>query len=48
MSVHLSHLLQPLNVGCFAVLKQLYSYLVEQKIGLGVNHIDKIEVLPLY
>ena len=48
MSVHLSHLLQPLNVGCFAVLKRLYSYLVEQKVGLGVNHINKIEILPLY
>jgi hypothetical protein len=48
MPAHSSHLLQPLDVGCFAVLKRSYGRLVEQKMGLGVNHIDKIEFLPLY
>jgi hypothetical protein len=48
MPPHSSHLLQPLDVGCFAVLKRSYGGLVEQKIGLGVNHIDKLEFLPLY
>lgn len=48
MPAHSSHLLQPLDVGCFAVLKKAYGALVEQKIGLGVNHIDKIEFLELY
>ncbi len=48
MPPHSSHLLQPLDVGCFSVLKRSYGYLVEQKMGLGVNHIDKSEFLSLY
>jgi len=48
MPPHSSHLLQPLDVGCFSVLKRSYGRLVEQKMGLGVNHIDKQEFLPLY
>jgi hypothetical protein len=48
MPPHSSHLLQPLNVGCFAVLKSAYSRLVEQKMGLSVNHINKVEFLTLY
>ena len=48
MPAHSSHLLQPLDVGCFSVHKQSYGQLVEQKMGLGVNHIDKQEFLPLY
>jgi len=45
---HSLHLLQPLDVGCFSVLKQSYGRLVEQLMGHGVNHIDKREFLPLY
>jgi hypothetical protein len=45
---HSSHLLQPLDVGCFSALKRSYGRLVEQKMGAGVNHIDKQEFLPLY
>jgi hypothetical protein len=48
MPPHSSHLLQPLDVGCFSVLKRSYGRLVEQKMSLGVNHIDKQEFLPLY
>jgi hypothetical protein len=48
MPAHSSHLLQPLDVGCFSVLKSTYGRLVQQKIGLGVNHIDKVEFLALY
>jgi hypothetical protein len=48
MPAHSSHLLQPLDVGCFSVLKRSYGRLVEQKMSLGVNHIDKQEFLPLY
>lgn len=48
MPPHSSHLLQPLDVGCFSVLKRSYGRLVEQKMGLGVNHIDKQEFLHLY
>jgi hypothetical protein len=48
MPAYSSHLLQPLNVGCFAELKRSYGKLVETKMGLGVNHINKQEFLPLY
>lgn len=48
MPPHSSHLLQPLDVGCFSVLKRSYGRLVEQKMGLGINHIDKQEFLYLY
>jgi hypothetical protein len=48
MPPHSSHLLQPLDVGCFSVLKKSYGSLVERKMSLGVNHIDKQEFLPLY
>ena len=48
MPAHLSHILQPLNVGCFLALKQAYGYGVKQLMGCGVNHINKHEFLPLY
>jgi hypothetical protein len=48
MPAHSSHLLQPLDVGCFSPLKQAYRCLVEQIMGHGVNHIDKREFLLLY
>jgi hypothetical protein len=43
-----SHLLQPLDVGCFAVLKRYYRQLVEQRMRLGFNHIDKIDFLTAF
>ena len=48
MPSHSSHLLQPLDVGCFAVLKQHYGQLVEQRMRLGFNHIDKIDFLTAF
>ena len=48
MPAHLSHLLQPLDVGCFLVLKQSYGRLVKQLMSCSVNHIDKHEFLLLY
>jgi len=48
MPPHLLYLLQPLDIGCFLVLKQAYKRLVEQIMGYSVNHIDKREFLPLY
>jgi hypothetical protein len=48
MPAHSSHLLQPLDIGYFSVLKQAYRYNVEQIIRSGVNHIDKREFLLLY
>ncbi|KAJ5568130.1 hypothetical protein N7450_001957 [Penicillium hetheringtonii] len=48
MPAHSSHLLQPLDIGCFAVLKRAYGGLVGQKIRLGINHIDKLDFLTAY
>lgn len=45
MPPHSSHLLQPLDVGCFAVLKRAYGQLVESKTRLGINHVDKLDFL---
>jgi hypothetical protein len=45
---HSSHLLQPLDVGCFSVLKRSYGKMVEEWIRLGLNHIDKQDFLTIY
>jgi hypothetical protein len=45
---HLSHLLQPLDIGCFAVLKRAYGRLVKSKMRVGINHIDKLDFLEAY
>ena len=48
MPLHLSHLLQLLNTGCFVVLKCLYSQMVELKMQNRINHIDKFDFLEVY
>jgi hypothetical protein len=48
MPPHLSHLLQPLDIGYFAVLKRSYSRLVENQARTGYNHIDKLDFLAAY
>jgi hypothetical protein len=48
MPAHSSHLLQPLDVGCFGPLKRAYGGLVEQRMRLGYNHIDKFDFLKAY
>lgn len=48
MSAYSSHLLQPLGVGCFAVLKRSYCRLIDQQMRLGINHIDKLGFLEAY
>ena len=48
MPPHSSHLLQPLDVGCFGPLKQIYRRLVEQRSRLGCNHINKLDFLKAY
>ncbi|KAL1955058.1 hypothetical protein VTO42DRAFT_9047 [Malbranchea cinnamomea] len=45
---HSSHLLQPLDVGCFSPLKAVYGRQVENQMRLGINHIDKEKFLALY
>jgi hypothetical protein len=48
MPPYSSHLLQPLDISCFAVLKQQYRQLIKQWIRLGFNHIDKIDFLTTF
>jgi DDE superfamily endonuclease len=48
MPPHSSHLLQPLDIGCFAVLKRLYGQQIQQLMRNGVNHIDKQDFLVAY
>ena len=48
MPAYLSYLLQPLDMGCFAVLKRLYGRMVETKMRNGINHIDKLDFLKVY
>jgi hypothetical protein len=48
MPPHSSHLLQPLDVSCFAVLKRSYGRQIEDLIRVGVNHIDKSDFLSAY
>jgi len=48
MPPHSSHLLQPLDVSCFAVLKRLYGRQIEDLMRVGVNHIDKSDFLSAY
>jgi hypothetical protein len=48
MPPHSSHLLQPLDVGCFGPLKTAYGRQVEGLMRLGVNHITKEEFLTAY
>jgi hypothetical protein len=48
MPAHSSHLLQPLDVSCFAVLKKAYGNQVSQLIRCGIHHIDKEGFLTIY
>jgi hypothetical protein len=48
MPPHSSHLLQPLDVGCFSPLKRAYGAQVELKMRYGVNHITKEQFLEAY
>jgi hypothetical protein len=48
MPPHSSHLLQPLDVGCFSPLKRAYSREVESLIRYHINHITKLEFLPAF
>ena len=48
MPPHSSHLLQPLNVGCFAILKRAYGRYVSDLARASYNHIDKFDFLVEY
>ncbi|KJZ68588.1 hypothetical protein HIM_12021 [Hirsutella minnesotensis 3608] len=48
MPAHSSHILQPLDVGCFSPLKTIYGRKVQEKMLAGTHHIDKQDFLPIY
>ncbi|USP78806.1 hypothetical protein yc1106_06231 [Curvularia clavata] len=48
MPPHTSHLLQPLDVGCYSPLKRAYGREVDELARQGVYHIDKIDFLTAY
>jgi hypothetical protein len=48
MPAHSSHLLQPLDVSCFAPLKQIYGRQIQINMECGINHIDKQTFLSTY
>ncbi|KAH8623156.1 hypothetical protein IG631_22313 [Alternaria alternata] len=48
MPAHTSHLLQPLDVGCFSPLKRAYGHEIQELARQGVYHIDKIDFLTAY
>ena len=45
---HLFHLTQPLNVGCFSVLKQAYGRQIKTFIKAYINYITKIEFFLVF
>ena len=48
MPPHSSHLLQPLDVGCFAPLKKAYGRQAEDLMRNKITHITKTEFLPCF
>jgi hypothetical protein len=48
MPPHTSHLLQPLDVGCFSALKKAYGHEVGELARQSVYYIDKDEFLYIY
>jgi hypothetical protein len=45
---HSSHLTQPLDVGCFSVLKRAYGRQIETFIKAHINHISKVEFFQAF
>jgi DDE superfamily endonuclease/helix-turn-helix, Psq domain len=48
MPPHSSHLLQPLDVGCFSSLKKAYGQEIEKKMRAGTSHISKEDFFPAF
>ena len=45
MPVYSSHYLQPLNVGCYSLLKQAYGRQIKHLVHARVTHITKLKFL---
>ncbi len=48
MPSHSSHILQPLDVGCFGPLKKAYGKEIEGLVRAGITHITKADFLPAF
>jgi hypothetical protein len=48
MPPHSSHLLQPLDVGCFRPLKKAYSREIKHLIKCSITHVSKTEFLSAF
>lgn len=48
MPAHSSHLLQPLDVGCFGPLKKAYSRQIENLIRTQITHVSKEAFIPAF
>jgi hypothetical protein len=48
MPPHSSHVLQLLDIACFAPLKRLYSQLVQQLARQGIFYNNKADFLTIY
>jgi hypothetical protein len=48
MPAHFSHILQLLNVACFALLKKAYSTQIEKLVRARISHITKKDFFPAF
>jgi hypothetical protein len=48
MPSHASHILQPLDIGCFSPLKNAYSKQIEHLVRNRIQHITKVEFLSAF
>ncbi|KAL2887303.1 hypothetical protein HOO65_050424 [Ceratocystis lukuohia] len=48
MPAHSSHLLQPLDVGCFGPLKKAYGREIEHLIKCSITHVSKADFFPAF
>jgi len=48
MPPHSSHILQPLDVACFAPLKKVYSGQIENLVRARISHITKEDFFPAF
>jgi hypothetical protein len=48
MPAHASHILQPLDVGCFSLLKRAYKKQVGALVNSSINKIDKLSFLAAF
>ncbi|KFZ25260.1 hypothetical protein V502_00261 [Pseudogymnoascus sp. VKM F-4520 (FW-2644)] len=48
MPAHSSHILQPLDVGCFSPLKTAYSRQIENMMRMHITYITKVDFFPAF